>query len=362
MTTPSKMRTAAVLLTVAVIASACGGSDGTDEQAVIEELQAQVDELTETVEQSTQEQPTPTTTEAAPVTTAAPPVTETAEAETTTTAAPDVEPAPIEESSPQVASGTALNASLGVVEAAALVTELSGPTTDLSAQMLRVDPHWPPLETLPDTEIEVVFSGVRLDVFEDEWSRRTAVWFTTSASATDSVLAYQTTLASFFPDQDTASSNSEQNGRQISFSTVGPFQIQAEEVDGRTEVQVTNTGAAIWGAVTPSDEEIAAYDGILAEIPVPDNALVLDIEVNFRSGRAAVETSHFIENVSLDEVLTIRDDELTAAGWTLDSDEFGTHESPNLDTRSLFTSLSEIEASDVRTQGFTYSVSYDFNN
>lgn len=364
-------RAAGGLLAFALIASACGGgTDTDDEQAAIDALQAQVDELTEAAEERDAVEETTTTTEAPPASTEAPPATEAAEVETTTTTAepepaPDAEPADTAEASGTPA-GTVLNSSMGVADAAALADEIVGPTTDLSAEMLRVDSYWPAIPTLPETEILFFSAQLSFDIFEEEWQRRTSVGFSTTSSPQDAILAYQTSLATFFPDERVTSSTSQRDDRIIQLAQVGPFQLQTEEFEDRTIVLLTDNGIEGLGGLVPGPEAIEAVQGIIAEAPVSDAATPSEVIVSFnRIGRPIIETDFTFDNTTLAEGLAIRDAETGALGWSTDvnsvNEALSSHETDELDTQRISISMSESDESEFRPQQLRYDLEYWFN-
>ena len=106
---PNRWKFVAALLALAVLAGACGGTDTSENQAAIDELQERVDELTEAAEEAEAAEETTTTTTAATTTTA-----------TTIDPCPTpAAPTPVEQTAPeQVAPAAALTSPTAVDVAA----------------------------------------------------------------------------------------------------------------------------------------------------------------------------------------------------------------------------------------------------
>ena len=314
MTMDKNTRFGALVLTFALVASACGGDSSVeaDQAEQLAELQAQIEEL-----ESQADAPAETTT-----TTAAP-----AETETDT------------DSAPVTASGDRFNASIDPNAAAAFLGSLVGPTDDLSGLIQTFDFAFPAVTTLPDTEIVSVRTDVEQFSAGDPYTQRTQVQMLTSAAPEDAVLAYQTELAALFPDERVSTSNRDDDGDITFFASVGfTYDIAATEVSsGDTIVRLTanSTGRVV------SEEQLAAFDGLAAASPLnaePDATLgeiVLDISSNIPS----VEVQHRFENLDEDQFAARVPGLTENSGWTLDrqTDSLSYYVAPSLEDEVLIT-------------------------
>ena len=253
----TKKRVGALVVAIALIASACGGGSEVEAEqaALLEELEAQVEELTaeaEAAEQAAAEpipEPSTTTTEAVVEEEAA---VEPAEPEPAEEAAvePDEESVAADEPAAELAddappapvSGDVINSSMGPDQAAALMRSIVGPSGNLSGDMQRVDLDFPIISTLPDTEILTLSLGNDFDEFGDNgWRKTTRVDFVTSAAPEDALLVYQSEFAALFPDGRVSTSTQTQDDVVLNIATIdiSNMIVTREVGNGVTLVQVT---------------------------------------------------------------------------------------------------------------------------
>ena len=320
-----------MVLTISVVASACGGSDTTELDAAqerIDELAAQVEELSE--QQEEVEAPTTTTTEAPKETTTTAAVVEEEVVVDEPEEAAPVEAEPEPEADPPaealepasvgglaVANASLISSDMGADDVAAFLDDLVGPTEDISGTMARIDWRWPALSTVPDTEVISVKVDVRWNAFEDEWTQRSSIDFLTSADPQDVVVAYQAELASFLEGSRVSSSTSESDGVVVYLSRVDDFDLQAQTIDGgRTFVSITKSGVGDDGLVP--DGMLEALSGIDADVLSPPDSIISEYSLWHFLGNPSVDIDHRFDTSTLDEVLAIRDEQVAAEGWTLD--------------------------------------------
>ncbi len=319
----TRPRLAAMALTIALVASACGGNDSNDldtAQAQIDELTAQIEELSEASQTDAPVETTaaaPTTTEAAPV-------------ETTTTAAPEA--APVEttaapssgESGAVVANGSRVSSDMGAEEIALLADSLTGPTDDLSGTMARIYSDWPQFTTFPDTAVVGAITQLRtiLEIPDRGWTQQTEVTFLTSAAPEDVVATFQAEATAMFGSEDVSESAIDNDGDLILLAEVADYKIQVQtSTSGQTIVNLsTSTGLPI------DDDARLAYSGINADI-LGDHPLFvgnqpISYSIWHQNGNADIEAGYEFANSTEDELEALVVEIAEVEGWGEPASEF----------------------------------------
>lgn len=333
-------RTTALIASIAIVASACGGSNATDtaEAERIAELEAQVEELAAQAAQSdsTTTAPPKDTPEASVVVATTAPPTEEAEAPTETEAPDDTEPEaepPQDDAEDAGASsenppapegfaapnGTAITATSSANEMVAIIKDVTGPTDDLPGTFARVG-RFPMVSTMPDTSIIDLIYNVQNDYV---WGsspgghRLTAtVQFSTSALPEDVVLAYQTELAAKgYGDISTG----EQNQDDITFYTLrlgeygtGVWDVVAWTRDGVNYAELQY----VVSNDEPMPEVVDAVSGFIDGAPVPEGADLDQVALRvFATGTIKLDAQHNMAGVEVDTVTATHDERIGESDW-----------------------------------------------
>ena len=324
-------RLGAVLLAVAVIASACGGSSEveSDQAALLEELEAQVEELTaeaEAAEQAAAEPiPEPSTTTTEPVVEQEAPVEEVLEpepveeepeeevaAEPATEAADDTPPAAV--------SGEVINSSMGPDEVAALIVSMIGPTDNLSGQVSRLDLDFPTISTLPDTEIVQVRLFNTVDPNRGDWEKNTSVEFITSADPADATLAYQTEFAALFPGEDVRTETQQSGDTVFNTARIGGIRITSQAIEQGTFVEVD-----FWGQ--PASDAVVESLSRLEQFAAGSNAgEYRSVTAQFSFGSPDISLQTQFVGAAADDIEARADAIAVASGFTFAQVDLGTRE------------------------------------
>jgi len=323
-----KTRTTALAITLALIASACGGdsSELDTAQAQIDELQEQIEQLAD--EAAEEEQATQTTTPA-PVeqdtTTIAPepdPVTsEPPAAAEDPEPKPDLEPvddsAVVPGTPPEsvagfaVPAGPALNGSMTPDEINALVNEITGPTDNLAGQLARIMP-FAALTTLPDTEIESFTYWLILDPDSDQQRVRGGVDFLTTARPEDVALSYQLELAELVGG-NVSSGIQSNDDTEFHWARVGDYEVVAFESRAVTVVDVSYATSRV-----PTADEIGAFQGLIDASALDDSGPIEDLQIIAQTNFTDIEVEYFIDGATPDDLQAIEADLIAATGWEFD--------------------------------------------
>ena len=211
-----------------------------------------------------------------------------------------------------VASGDVMNSGSGPNEVADLLDSLIGPTDDLSGELARIAVSWPPLSTLPDTEIDSVQSRITGQFLS--WRQYTTVDFSTSSTPADAVLAIQTELAALLPGAPVSSSTEQLSGRLIFSASVGDFDVRASERDlTGTRVSITLNSDAGFDpdVIPPSVERLAGFSPLAAEGEF--------IEVNFVISPVTppeITVVHHLEGFNESQAREVEDTVAAGPVWT----------------------------------------------
>ena len=240
-------------------------------------------------------------------------------------------PAPV-----TVAAGEGLTAASTPDDVADLLDAIVGTTEDFSGELARVAVAWPPLSTLPDTEIETLRTSIT-GQFGLGWRQYTTVHFTTSATAEDAVLVIQTELAALFPGES-GSSSTEQLDGQIRFAaSLGEFDFDATEDErGGSRVVIRfNSGSGFEPEVLPpSVARLANFS------PVSNSGEIQVINLTVSTfGTPEIEVVHLLDGFNEAQAREAEDAGAAAANWSFVSDTGSgrRYEVEGVDARALVT-------------------------
>lgn len=271
-------RLIAMTVAMALTAAACGGGSGTSEATAPDAAQA---------EQATQ---------------------------------PEVQAAESGEvnAEPAESGSTTEDSEFGpILEAIDLSGRVVEEVDDLAAAIQRVDPTFPSVSTLPDTDFFSFGSIWSFDEVDQAWTVSTGVTVWSSLGLEDVERTYSTELSELLgAEVSDVTRRSDEFGDFVDLR-VGDFELSADvEPDAdRTNVRISSEAIPVVGAPADLFSDIFAASPFASAEGAEPHLIIFEA---FPTPQ--VSTVHRIEGIStVEEGVALRDEVAAAAGWTEDS-------------------------------------------